>query len=185
MADTRTILQNTVRNVQDMKYHPLQKYDFTKKTRLYDELFNVNLRPIQVMKWEVQIAKCIKYAYFNFDDCPDYIDPKTILVDANKDIVHHTVVFSRRNNTAGHEVRFIDSLISIHSTIFKPIYNTVIPKLRINELILIYITGKYFYTAFLSTCKSYNVTSIYQLIKQFHDMVELGMFKELSLITSK
>lgn len=179
MTTSVELLNNAIRNININEYCHDQKYDFRNANTLYSELMRDDITVENIMKWQLQIMECIKHDYIRYIECPQVIDPMSILLDNNKDVVYHTVVFDRQINTIAYEAKYTDCLIRIHSTLFQYIYEHIDTLKHKREIYLLGILGKYFYAGIGCTSYKGNVLRTCDIIEQLNEIIELGVIDEL------
>lgn len=179
MATSIELLENSVYNINIIEYHHNQEYDFRNKTTLYKELIKPTISVQNIIKWEYQIMECIKNDYLHFNECPENIDPKTIILDNNKDIICHSVVFSRCNNNIAYQARYIDCLTRIHCTLFQYINVRNRNNIHSKKLRILRTIGIYFNAAAASISHKDTVIGTCNLIEQLYEMVDFGIIDDL------
>lgn len=99
-----------------MFQHPSgPRYDFSEVTPLSTALSGPDTTIQQITRWELQAAEVYLYYYMKSRDCPQFINPRNVLVDARGDIIHNTISSSRQKNTVLNELVYMNSMIRIHS----------------------------------------------------------------------
>ncbi|MGI4851841.1 MAG: hypothetical protein ACRYGR_07865, partial [Janthinobacterium lividum] len=121
----------------------------------------------------------------HFNECPEDIDPETIIVDKNKDIIYHTVVFSRCTNNIAYETRYIDCLTRIHCSLFQYINIGNRTTIYSKKLQILRVIGIYFNAAAASISHKDTVLGTCNLMEQLYEMIDFGIIDELHSIVNK
>lgn len=179
MSNSIQLLTESVRGANLNMYECNQRYDFTNKTTLRRELIRPTVTIEDIIKWELQLMQCFRYEYITYNECPEHPDPKCIMVDNNKDIIHHSVVFSRTSNNIAYDAKYTDCLIRIHCSLFQYIRVGKNKIYKSKELDILFILGTYFYAAIGSVSHRTTVAQTCSLIESFSEMIELGIIDKL------